>query len=179
MTGSGFVPGSRSIVPPFTATARSRIHWARDLRIPSRVISARDAAASRAGLGVSRLSFGNGVSTESPNCSARRPASVVAAATETCCPRIARTASSKPLNAPGTRRPGVRSTSSASRGSAARCEPITSGRAARSNINRNRASTAGRTPMSDVANSTDSACLSRKGSTRSQPRTFPTATVRK
>ena len=37
---------------------------------------------------------------------ANRPASVLAAATDTCWPRIARTASSNPSNAPGTLRPG-------------------------------------------------------------------------
>ena len=42
----------------------------------------------------------------SPNAAAKRPASVRAAFTVICCPRIARTASSKPSKAPGNLSPG-------------------------------------------------------------------------
>ena len=67
-----------------------------------------DRAATRAAVGNSVVSEANGVSIGSPNVAAKRPATVRAAATVTCWPRIARTAISKPSNAPGTRKPGWR-----------------------------------------------------------------------
>src|SRR6266702_4332321 len=65
-------------------------------------------AGARAAVGNSVVSEPNGVAIASPNIAAKRPAMVRAAATVTCWPRIARTAVSKPSNAPGTRRPGWR-----------------------------------------------------------------------
>ena len=54
-----------------------------------------------------------------------RPAAVRAAATETCWPRIARTASSEPSTVPGTRSPGAARTSGAS---SASCAEVLNGR---------------------------------------------------
>ena len=68
----------------------------------------RAASAMRAAVGKTVVSEAKGVSSGSPNAAAKRPATVRAAATVTCWPRIARTATSKPSNAPGTRRPGWR-----------------------------------------------------------------------
>ena len=79
-------------------------------RCPSAPISVRQPRAMRAAVGASRLSSGQGVAMGSPKASAHRPAMVVAAFTDTCCPSTARTASSNPSNAPGTRRPGRRCT---------------------------------------------------------------------
>ena len=79
------------------------------------------------GVGLRRVSPGTGVSSGSPKRSASRPARVVAARTEMRWPRMARIASSKPSNAPGTRNPGQRATTRASRESTERCAAITSG----------------------------------------------------
>ena len=77
--------------------------------IPSDAISASGASAIRAGVaGSADPGPANGVSIGSPNRAASRPASVVAARTETRWPRIARTVSSNPSNAPGTRKPAHR-----------------------------------------------------------------------
>ena len=48
-----------------------------------------------------------GFEPRSPKVSAKRPATVLAALTVICCPRIARTAVSKPSKAPGTLSPGL------------------------------------------------------------------------
>ena len=100
---------------------------------------------------------GVGNTCVSPSASARRfgdrlaiapppacPPASSAAATEICCPSMARTASSNPSHAPGTRSPGRAATSGASTGSSARCAPIATGSAARSNTRRTRAMIAGR-----------------------------------
>ena len=63
------------------------------------------AAASAEGVGNSRSSPGMGVATGSPNACTSRAPSVRAAATVTCWPSTARTASSNPSSAPGTRTP--------------------------------------------------------------------------
>jgi hypothetical protein len=139
-------------------------------RSPSIASDADGTRASRSAEGATRTSSGNGVSIVSPYAAANRPESVVAARTEICCPRIARTANSKPSNAPGTRRPGTRRTMPA----ILLCEPkhpaITSGRADRSKRCFIFARTVGSTGSNDVANSTDSALRPATGATLIQPR---------
>ena len=61
------------------------------------------------------------------------PSDVLAPATDTCCPKIARTTSSKPSNVPGTRIPGIRATSGVIVGSSASAVSITPASASRSN----------------------------------------------
>src|ERR1700691_1261875 len=56
----------------------------------------------RAALGVRRFNCANGVAIGVPKACAQRPATVLAAFTDTCWPRTARTASSKPSKAPAT-----------------------------------------------------------------------------
>ena len=91
---------------------------------------------------------GNTTCTPSPSGSpqrlAMRPVIVVAAATEICCPTIARIASSNPFQAPGTRSAGQRSTHGRSSRSRRRCSRMTAGSAPRSNTRRARSITAGR-----------------------------------
>ena len=82
-------------------------------------------------------------SSVSPQSATSWPASFRAATTVTCWPRIARTASSKPSQAPGARRPGRCATSGRRNGSRERCAPIVSMSAPTSNTRRTRASTAG------------------------------------
>jgi len=71
-----------------------------------------------------------------PNAFAIRPASVVAALTLICWPRIARTANSKPFQQPGTRKPGAALTRRARSGSLPKHRTISLESAFRSNIAR-------------------------------------------
>ncbi len=72
-------------------------------------------------------------STGRPYARTSLPARVVAPFTVTCCPSTARTESSNPSHAPGTRSPGFNSTCFANSGSAARAADIARGSARRSN----------------------------------------------
>ena len=67
---------------------------------------ARPARRARPGVGKRWVTAPTGAGRSSPAASTSRPATVRAPGTETCCPMTARTASSKPSAAPGTRRPG-------------------------------------------------------------------------
>ena len=73
-----------------------------------------------------------------PAADASLPSDVLAPATDTCCPKIARTTSSKPSNVPGTRIPGIRATSGVIVGSAASAVSIAATSASRSNARRAR-----------------------------------------
>src|SRR5215470_3462333 len=100
--------GIRTRRPSATARASATTVRARALGMPRRATRPGGRAATRLAGGNSVVSEANGVAIGSPKVAAKRPARVRAAATVTCCPRIARTAISKPSNAPGTRKPGCR-----------------------------------------------------------------------
>src|SRR6266545_2443153 len=100
--------GMRTRRPSATERASARTVRARALGKPMRAMRPGDRAATRIAAGNRVVSESNGVAIASPNIAAKRPATVRAAATVTCWPRIARTAISKPSNAPGTRKPGWR-----------------------------------------------------------------------
>ncbi len=175
----GSEPGSRPMRLLATSPANDRMLAATADRSPSFASDADGTRASRSAEGATRSSSANGVSIVSPYAAANRPESVVAARTEICCPRIARTANSKPSNAPGTRRPGTRHTMSAILPCEARHSAITSGRADRSKRCFIFARAAGRTGSNDVANSTDSPLRPVIRATLIQPRCAPICAVRK
>ncbi len=93
--------------------ASATIARAREAMMPRAAMSPGRGSEIAAG-GKSRSSPSRGVSSGSPNAVTKRPAIVVAAATEICWPRIARTAISKPSTAPGTRNPGLAAASAPS-----------------------------------------------------------------
>ena len=98
--------------PPAHSAIRQR---ARLPTIPSAAMSSAATPAMPRRAGREPIEFADKASRwRSPNASAQRPAMVVAAFTDTCWPSTARTASSKPSNAPGTRSPGRRRTTPAS-----------------------------------------------------------------
>ncbi|MNN40876.1 hypothetical protein D3C81_1549650 [compost metagenome] len=78
-----------------------------------------------------------------PWCATSLPASLIAALTVICWPSMARTASSKPSQPPGTRSPGRAPINLAISGSQASCSSMASGSAPRSNTRRKRAMIAG------------------------------------
>ena len=127
-------------VPAVTARASVRMVSARAEMTPSSSIGALRSWAATGNV----RSSPSVVSTGAPKRAARRPAMVVAAATDTCWPRMARTASSKPSQAPGVRMPGCRCRIPPISASPARCLAITSGLASRSNIRRTRSTITGR-----------------------------------
>ena len=150
-------PGSteteNAIEPSPTARARRRMHSARVRITPTSSI---DAPASCAGEGNSRARPPPS-STGVPKRRARRPAMVVAAATDTCWPRMARTDISKPFHAPGQRMPGCCSRIPPSNGSLPRHLVITAGSASRSNRRRTRSTIAGCAPTRGNVTATSSA----------------------
>ena len=93
---------------------------ARALTMPCRAIASTLAAANVSGVGDRCTSSAKGVAMGDPNAPVSRLASVDAALTVTCCPSTARTASSNPSKAPGTRKPGLRVTASLRMGSCRR-----------------------------------------------------------
>ncbi len=94
--------------PPRPAPTRARRRPAGMAKAPgSRAAS----SASAAGVGKRWVIAPSAPGSGSPAACTSRPATVRAPGTETCWPITARTASSKPSAAPGTRRPGSRSTS--------------------------------------------------------------------
>ena len=115
----------------------------------------------------------------SPHTETSVAASLRAATTVTCCPRTARTASSKPSQAPGARSPGRCATSGARKGSRERWAPIVSMSAPTSNTRRTRARIAGSARTSGKW--TVTARLLRAGScaTWTVPRRPSCATVRR
>ena len=113
-----------------------------------------------------------------PCASTSLPSSLVAAGTVICWPKMARTASSKPSHAPGTRRPGLAATSGASTGSCARCAPIVSGSAARSNTRRTRAMMVGNAAMLGNRTVTLTRFLSASATLR-MPKASPMAMLRR
>jgi hypothetical protein len=137
---SGVATAVNATWPASTALASVRMASARDLITPTSSIGA---VTNCAGVG-KRRSTPSPASTTVPNRLARRPAMVVAAATDTCWPRMARTASSKPSHAPGVRRPGCRFRTGPSQGSLPRCFAMTLGWASRSNMRRTRSTITGR-----------------------------------
>ncbi len=110
----------------------------------------KSAAATAAGDGNRRVRPSNGVATGVPARSMMRPTIVVAPATVTCWPTMARMAISQGSQAPGTRRPGRASTALRSRGSADSTRAIVAGSASRSNTRRTRAMTRSRCAPSDA-----------------------------
>ena len=105
-SGSGCAPSSSAQRARDAAPARARRCSCSRARDPERREIVDVARAMRAGVGVSRVSVGNGVASGSPNAATSRPASVVAALTVTCWPRIARTPISKPRTRPERAGPG-------------------------------------------------------------------------
>jgi hypothetical protein len=79
-----------------------------------------------------------------PIAATSRPASVRAAASDTCWPSTARSASSPPSTVPGTRRPGAAATSGPIRESPPSTAATAAGSASRSSSMRQRATTSGR-----------------------------------
>ena len=118
--------------PRAAASARARIASARVRGMPN---ASRGPRASRSGVGKSRTIVPDGVWSGSPNRSAMRPSVVRAPATDTCCPTIARTASSNPSVVPGRRGPARRTSGNGAR-SAASAASIASGSASRSSSRR-------------------------------------------
>ena len=109
---------ARAMMPPLaTARASERIVSARAGITPARSTSACIRAASASETAASRPAPpATGASRTARPCV---PASVVAPRTEICWPRMARTASSKPSQAPGVRIPGCRASGPRSSGSSA------------------------------------------------------------
>ena len=104
------------------------------------------------------------------------PSDVLAPATETCWPKIARTTSSKPSNVPGTRRPGDRAIKGAILGSRARAASIVAGSASRSNARRTCSRSPSRSgdPPAEMRTST----WSRRGVIATTPPVFSSRTDR-
>ena len=135
------------ILQSHTARARARMVSARAGTSPMPSIFA---SARTSGCGKSRVSpFGaeNGF----PNLLIRRPASVVAPLTVTCCPRIARVASSNPSQHPGMRRPGSFPNLFANNTSFCKVLEIEAQSALRSNIFRIRSTTMNRNCGSPIS----------------------------
>ena len=132
---SGSFLSSTARAMPVIAACRCRM-------MPSVPSASLLAAASAAGVGNNRLSSGHGVTMNSPKRSTRRCACRQPACTVTCWPSTARTASSCPSSAPGTRRPSpsgklafkalLMAFGSASRSKVARTRRITMGSTSRS-----------------------------------------------
>ena len=129
-----FARASRMIPPFDTRRASKRIVSARAGITPARSTSA---SISCPGVGNNRTSPALPLTFE-PHSDATRPAIVVAPRTEICWPTMARTASSKPSQAPGVRMPGCCKSAPSSNGSAPRCPAMTAGSAPRSNSRRTR-----------------------------------------
>ena len=130
VVSAGPAPGSRLSRPAAAAVASARSVRCRLVVRPS---PDRSAPASSAGLGNSAVSpAGLPGGAGGPCCAASRPANVRAAATETCWPSTARTASSNPSKLPGTRSPGRARTSGASSSSAASAASMAAGSASAS-----------------------------------------------
>ena len=102
--GSSSALPDRSSSPVATACATAMIAPALAPGMPK---LSRGASASRSAVGNRRSTAPVGAASGSPNRSAMRARVVRAPATDTCCPTIARTASSNPSAAPGRRVPGA------------------------------------------------------------------------
>ena len=120
-----------------------------------------------------------GVSIASPKAAAKRPAIVVAALTVICWPRIARTASSNPSKAPGTRSPGRCDTAGPRIGSRAKCALMMSGRALTSKRLLRRSRSCASIGVRVGAISAASACSAGTSRTRIHPVCSPIRTVRR
>ena len=135
----GSAPASMTTSPASTASASAT----RARRRPAGMENApgsRSARSTRAaGVGKRWVTAPTGAGRRSPAARTSRPATVRAPGTETCCPMTARTASSKPSAAPGTRRPGSRRTRSPISGSSHRASKMATGSASRSSSWRHRA----------------------------------------
>ena len=129
----------RSSCPLATACDSAIMAAWRCFTMPNAPKASGSACANTAGVGKSWVNSGQGVASGWPNVSTTRWVNVRPAATVTCWPKMARTATSKPSSAPGTRMPSVptkcapstalMAVGSASRSSAARVRAITVGRA--------------------------------------------------
>ena len=131
--------------PEASACARAMMLLQRAPTIPCLARSSMVDPARHAEIGARRFNSGYGVAKGSPNAAPTRPAIVVAAFTVTCWPMMARNPISNPLKAPGTRMPGLLSTSGAMSLSLHNCAAMISGRASRSNRLLTRARSVGRT----------------------------------
>ena len=150
----------------------------RALTMPSFASESTFARAIFSGSGVRWFNSANGVTNGSPNAATKRPAMVVAAATVTCWPRMARRPSSKPWKAPGTRKPRLAFTKGPRNLFRARWREMISGRAFRSKRSRRRFNRDGSTGDRLCVNSNTRACLSLPCVTLIHPLLFPNCTVR-
>ncbi len=133
VASSGSPSPLRSRSPLATSSATRRIAPARREVIPS---CSSGASISRSASGKSIATTPSGRDNGSPKRDAMRQSIVRAPGTETCCPVIARTASSKPSAAPGTRTPRLLRMSGRRVGSPASVPTMGSGSASRSRSRR-------------------------------------------
>jgi hypothetical protein len=141
VTACGAAAAANVTAPDVTARASVLMAAAREAITPTSSIGAW-ASCFAVGKIRSRPSPAPATAGE-PKRLASRPAMVVAAATDTCWPRMARTESSNASQAPGVRMPGCRFTIGPSSASAEKCPAIAVGSAPRSNRRRTRSTMTG------------------------------------